>query len=79
MKFIVVLERIERVDQFIRLKATGSPKDLAARLGISESAWYELLSTMIALGAPIYYNKERNSYCYKEEVKFVCGFKPKEK
>jgi DNA-binding IclR family transcriptional regulator len=78
MKFIATLERIERVDQLIRLKATGTPKELAARLGISESAWYELLSTMTVLGAPIYYSNERKSYCYKEEVKFVYGFKPKE-
>ncbi len=29
-------ERLKKIDQLIRRKSTGSPKDLAAKLGISD-------------------------------------------
>lgn len=74
MKFIDTLQQIERIDQLIRLKATGSPKDLSLRLNISESTLYQLLNTMKDMGAPIYFCRNRNSYCYDNEVRFEYGF-----
>jgi hypothetical protein len=64
MSFIEKLRQIERVDQLIRLKGTGTPANLASRLGISENSVYNLLNILRSLGADIYYCEQRQSYCY---------------
>ena len=74
MKFEDTIRQIERVDQLIRLKATGTPKELAARLELSESACYELLNLMKRLGAPVMYCRSRKCYYYEENVQFNFGF-----
>ena len=51
-------ERIERIDRLIRLKATGSPKEFAKKLGISESSLYEYLRYLKDKGGPIEFDKE---------------------
>ncbi|MEO0900157.1 MAG: hypothetical protein AAFY71_27345 [Bacteroidota bacterium] len=76
MKLIETLERIERVDQLIRLKATGRPTELACRLGISESSLYNLIDKMRCMGAEIYFCPMKSSYCYKTDVRFIYGFIP---
>jgi len=57
------------------LKATGTPKELAEKIDVSERLLYDYLNEMKELGAPIYYDKERCCYCYSEEVKFEFGFR----
>lgn len=69
------IQQIERVDALIQKKATGSPAVLATRLGTSERYVYKLINMMKNLGAPIYFNYERNSYCYEKDVVFSMGFK----
>jgi hypothetical protein len=79
MRFIDQIRRIERLDQLIRLKATGKPAILAKRLGISESQLYEILSLMKKeLGANIMYSKSLQSYYYLQNTKFICAFVEKE-
>ena len=51
------IDRFKRIDQLIRLKATGTPKELAEKLHISEALLYLTLSEMKELGAPICYDK----------------------
>jgi hypothetical protein len=75
MKFTKQLNRFLRLDQLIRLKATGNPKILAKKIGVSESALYEYINEMKEMDAPISYDKVRNSYCYTEKVKLEFGFK----
>jgi biotin operon repressor len=73
---------VSRVHQLIRLKATGTPKDLAQRLGMSESTLYRVIDEMKCIGFPIVYNKARQSYCYEKEVQFsfeVCALDETEK
>ena len=69
---------IERVDQLIRLRATGSPRNLARRLAISEASLYRLIETLREMGAPIEFSVCYQSYVYSSEVKFICGFFLKE-
>ncbi len=78
MKLFETLQMIERVDQLIRLKATGTPTQLAQRLQLSERSIYNVIEIMKEMGAPIYYNRSRRSYCYEENVKFKFGFYFKE-
>ncbi len=65
---------LERVDQLIRMKATGRPKQLAQRLNVSEATVFRIIDTMKALNAPIYYDLSRQSYSYSEATRFKCGF-----
>ncbi len=69
---------IERIDQLIRLKATGSPKEMAIKLKISESTVYRIMDTMKGLGAPVEYKTFYQSYVYVNEARFHCGFLIKE-
>lgn len=69
---------IERIDQLVRLKATGSPKELAEKLEISESTVYRTMEIIKELGAPVEYNLFCQSYVYTSNVKFYCGFLSRE-
>lgn len=69
---------LERVDQLIRLKATGRPKNLAEKLEISEATVFRMIETMRELNAPVYYDLTRQSYIYSEPTEFKCGFFVKE-
>ena len=68
-------ERIERIDGFIRRKATGTAKELAHKLGISKRMIYIYIETMKELGAPIEYNNTDQTYYYTEKGKIHLGFK----
>ncbi|MVM40916.1 hypothetical protein GO730_29860 [Spirosoma sp. HMF3257] len=46
--------RFVYLDSLIRKRATGSPKELATRLGITERAWYNLRDELVNdLGLPL--------------------------
>ena len=68
MKFLEEIERLKRLDQLIRLKATGTPAQLASRLHVSERTVYNEILTLRLLGAPVEFCKVRNSYFYSYEV-----------
>jgi len=55
MTFLEKLNAIERLDQLIRLKATGSPDTIANQLGISRRAVFNLINLMKGMNAPIEY------------------------
>ena len=75
MTFIDKLKQIERVDSLIRRKATGSPKDLSVKMGISERQVYNIINEMKEMGAPIFFCFFNQSYCYtKEDIGFIFGF-----
>ena len=71
------IELIERIDQLIRLQATGPPEDLAYRLGISKTKLYRIINTMKTLNAPIEYDITIQSFVYAEAVGFTFGFYPR--
>lgn len=80
MTFNKQVKRLGRIDHFIRTRSTGSPSDLAHKLGISQSHWYNLLKYLKAdLKAPIRYSKTARSYYYTEDVRFVCAYLPNTK
>jgi hypothetical protein len=68
------INKIEQIDQLIRMKATGKPKDFADKLGISESTLYRYLNEMRDHKAPISFDKIKNTYYYCENGKFNTGF-----
>ena len=76
MNFIEQIQRIERLDQLIRLKATGNPNELADKLEISNRQLFNLLNIMRnELNAPIRFDNESNSYIYAEHGKINISYK----
>ncbi len=73
-----LLQRLQRIDHFIRIRGTGSPAQLAEKLGIGERTLYEYLSVMKRYGAPIKFCRERKSYYYDETGQFHVSFFCKE-
>jgi len=69
MKLIEQLRLLERLDQLIRLKATGTPIALARRIGVSKRQLYRLLQELRDFGLPIEYCKKQHCYQYIDKVK----------
>jgi biotin operon repressor len=65
---------LQRIDNLIRTRATGTPKDLAQRLGISECSIYRLIGCLRAKGFPILYDKKEGSYYYYKPVHWQAEF-----
>lgn len=74
MKLLNEKEKIERIDQLIRLNATGNAHTLADKLNITERTVFRILNQLKELGCPIYFNKAKNSYCYEYEGHIVIKF-----
>lgn len=70
MNILEQIRLVEQLDQLIRMKATGTPKDIAARLEMSERNFYRLIDGMKTMGFPISYCKLRQTYFYEKTVKF---------
>ncbi|HMH20726.1 MAG TPA: HTH domain-containing protein [Puia sp.] len=70
----VIFQRLKRIDHLIQIKGTGTPAELAEKVGISERSIYEYVGLMKDFGAPIDYSRLRKSYYYKEEGQFTIGF-----
>ena len=68
------LQLISRIDQFIRLQATGSPEEFAAKLGISRTKLYRTIAIMKELEAPLVFDGSSQSYRYLEDIGFSYGF-----
>ncbi len=73
-KLFEQLRQLERLDQLIRMKATGSPKDLAGRMEVSERTIYNLIDSLRMFGAEVCYCRNRGSYYYENEIKFRFDF-----
>ena len=69
------INRLQQLDQLIRMKATGTPTQLAEKLGISESAWYKIRDELVQdFSVPIQYCKVRKTYFYAEACKNLGDF-----
>jgi hypothetical protein len=74
--FPKIIDKLCRIDQLIRMKATGQPHELAYRLKVSPSTLYVYIDIMKkVLAAPIRYCYQSNSYVYDDEGKLYIGFK----
>jgi biotin operon repressor len=48
---------------------TGTPKELAQKLDISERQVFNCIEEIKSLGLPVFYSKEKQSYCYRYPVR----------
>jgi biotin operon repressor len=63
------LHLLERLDQLIRLKATGTPTTLAKHIGMSKRQLHRLVQALREMGLPIEYCKKQKCYQYTDKVK----------
>ncbi len=67
MNFIKQIERIKRVDTFIRHKATGDPEEFSTKLCISKRQLFRIIEELKDYGAPIEYDRSLKTFYYKDE------------
>lgn len=64
MSLLKYIERLKRMDDLIRRKATGRAEVFASKLGISRSQLLQDVKELRELGAPIEYCATTQSYIY---------------
>lgn len=64
MSLLKYIERLKRMDDLIRRKATGKAEEFASKLGISRSQLLQDVKELRELGAPIEYCQTNQSYVY---------------
>jgi predicted DNA-binding transcriptional regulator YafY len=57
-------EKLARIDSLIKRRATGSPEHLSRTLGICRATWFNWLEQLKALGLPIAYDPDAQTYYY---------------
>ena len=55
MSLLKYVERLKRIDDLIRRKATGTPEEFASRLGVGKTILMEELRELKQLGADVHY------------------------
>ena len=78
MKVFEYLDRISRMHRLVEHGSTGSPEELACRLGVSRTSLYELIDELRSRGAPIYYSKAAKTFYYSEpfDISITCSLRP---
>ncbi|WP_423803161.1 HTH domain-containing protein [Paraflavisolibacter caeni] len=59
-----IIERLERIDQLIANKKTGTPSELSKRMKVSERQLHNYLNLLKKMGTPLCYCvKSKRSMC----------------
>jgi len=74
MKMIYQLERIKKINRMIKSANTGSPKEFAGELGISESHFYRYIEELQEMGIPIQYSRSRKTYYYDKNTELSLSY-----
>ncbi len=74
MSAIRYINRLKRIDILVRTRSTGTPAELARRLGIAERTLYGYLNDLRELGAPVIWSYDDNSYIYTDEGRFEVSY-----
>src|SRR5260221_7087738 len=73
MSLLKYIDRLKRMDDLIRRKATGTPEEFAERLGLGKTILMEELRELKELGAAVCYNRNIQSYCYENDFELKIG------
>lgn len=79
MTFLEKINTLNRLDQLIRMKATGSPQALSKKLGVTRKTIYNLINLMKAMKAPVEYCVRSQNFYYAHDCEFMIGFVNKNK
>lgn len=69
-----ILQRLEVIDTLIQKEKTGTPSQLARKIGLSDRSVYEYLTLMKKLNSPIKFCPIRKSYYYDRKGRLVISF-----
>lgn len=69
MKTIKNLERLQQIHLLIESETTGSPRELANRMHVSERLVYNLMEQLKDFSADICYDRSRKTYYYCDDFK----------
>lgn len=72
--FIRQIERIQILNKLIASRRTGSPDELANRLGVSRSQLYLIIDYMKDMGLGISFSRRFNSFYYEEDSRLFIEF-----
>lgn len=75
MNLIKNFNRVEKLHQLIVAEKTGTPKQLAERLGISRATLYVLIDELNALNLTVAYSRKYETFFYEKDVKFAIQLK----
>lgn len=67
MKTIKTLERLQQAHELIKSECTGSPKEFASRLKVSERTIYNIIDQLKDLDAEIKYDRARKTYLFNND------------
>lgn len=68
MNFIKQMERLQLLNKLIIQESTGTPEELADRLGFSKRQLYNQMDSLKCLGVKIGYDKKHKTYYYEGEA-----------
>jgi hypothetical protein len=68
------MDRLKRMHDLIKRKATGTPDEFAKKLGICKSMLMIHLKELKVMGAPVKYDQLQQNYYYTEQCKLIFEF-----
>lgn len=74
MNLLKNVNRVEKLHTLILQKKTGTPKQLAERLGICRATLYVLIDELNALNMPVAYSRKYETFFYERDVKLTISF-----
>lgn len=75
MEFVKQIERIQVLNKLIRDRRTGSPIELAKRLGVSRRQLYVYLEYLEDQGLKISYSRRVGSFIYSNDQRLEIAFR----
>jgi predicted DNA-binding transcriptional regulator YafY len=77
MKLLEQIERINRLNEMIKYRRTGTPQQLAKRLNLSTSMIYKLMDELRLREVPVEYSRQMGTYYYSRgfQMKISIDFK----
>ncbi|UXP32025.1 DNA-binding protein [Reichenbachiella agarivorans] len=67
MNFIKQIENLQLINKLILQERTGSPDELANRLGVSRSKLYEMIDMMKVWGLNVVYDRTARSFRFERQ------------
>ncbi|MDD3077939.1 MAG: HTH domain-containing protein [Paludibacter sp.] len=57
---------LQRLHELVLLEKTGTPQQLAKRLGISRATLYVMIDQLKSIDMEIVYSRKTQTFCYKK-------------
>ena len=74
MNVINQLQRIQKINRMIKSARTGTPREFAGELCISESHFYRCIDELQDMGVPIQYSRARRTYFYENNTELSLSY-----